>query len=60
MPDRIPDPSPDAKLHERALAKWDNEGGASRRGPQEDSPDEKAGPGRDPRLTRADPFGRGR
>jgi len=58
MPDRIPDPSSDAKSRERALARWDNEGGARRRGPQEDFPDETPGPGRTPRRTKAAPSGR--
>lgn len=51
MPDEIPGASDRAALRERALSRWDNEGGASRQGPQEGSPSEKAGPDRAPQLT---------
>ncbi|WP_426000767.1 hypothetical protein [Caulobacter sp. DWR1-3-2b1] len=51
MPDEIPDASYRARLREKALSRWDNEGGASRQGPQKGSPAAEAGPDREPQLT---------
>jgi len=54
MPDEIPGASDRARLREKALSRWDNEGGASRQGPQEGSPAEEAEPDREPQLTNAE------
>lgn len=54
MPDEIPGVSNRARLREKALARWDNEGGATRQGPQEGSPAEISGPDREPQLTNAE------
>lgn len=51
MPNKIRGASDRARIRERALSRWDNEGGASRQGPQEGSPAEEAGPDREPQLT---------
>ncbi|MBC7668435.1 hypothetical protein [Caulobacter sp. DWR2-3-1b2] len=51
MADEIPGASDRARLREKALSRWDNEGGASRQGPQEGSPAEEAGPDREPQIT---------
>ena len=50
MADEIPGASDRARLREKALSRWDNEGGASRQGPQEGSPAEEAGPDREPQI----------
>lgn len=54
MLDEIPDTSDRARLRQRALSRWDNEGGASRQGPQERSPGEQVGPDHEPQLTNAE------
>jgi hypothetical protein len=40
-----------AKLRQKALARWDNEGGAGRKGPQEGSTVDETRVDREPRLT---------
>jgi hypothetical protein len=54
MPDEISDSSDRAKLREKVLSRWDNEGGASREGPLEGSPTGEARVDRDPQLTNAE------
>ena len=54
MPDKIAGASDRAALREKALSRWDNEGGASRHGPQDGLPAEEAGPDREPQLTNAE------
>jgi hypothetical protein len=54
MPDRASDSSDRAKLREKALSRWDNEGGASREGPQEGSSASEARVEREPQLTNAE------
>lgn len=54
MPDRTSDSSDRAKLREKALSRWDNEGGASREGPQEGSSAGQVRVVREPQLTDAE------
>ena len=54
VPDELPGVSDRARLRERALSRWDNEGGAAGQGPQEGSSVENTGSGREPRLTNAE------
>lgn len=54
MSDNAPDFSNRAKLREKALARWDNEGGASPEGPQEGSSAREAPIDREPQLTNAE------
>lgn len=54
MPDKTPDYSDRAKLREKALARWDNEGGASREGSQEGTSTGEARAGREPQLINAE------
>lgn len=54
MPDKTPDFSDRAKLREKALSRWDNEGGASREGSQEGSSEDEARVEREPELTNAE------
>ena len=50
-PIKAPGASDRARSREKALSRWDNEGGASRQGPQEGSPAEEPASDREPQLT---------
>ncbi len=54
MPDKTTGASDRATLREKALSRWDDEGGASRYGPQEGLAAAGAGPDREPQLTNAE------
>ncbi|HEY5410485.1 MAG TPA: hypothetical protein VIJ94_07145 [Caulobacteraceae bacterium] len=54
MPDRIAGASDCATSREKALSRWDNDGGATRHGPQDGLPAEEAGRDREPQLTNAE------
>ncbi len=54
MPDKIHGFPDQLKLRQRALSRWDNEGGTTRQGPQEGSTLGKAEPTEIPPLTNAE------
>jgi len=54
VPDNTPDFSDRAKLREKALARWDNEGGAGREGSPEGSTSGAAWVDPEPQLTNAE------
>jgi hypothetical protein len=54
MPEKTPEFSDLEKLREKALSRWDNEGGASREGSQDGQPISGAGVEREPQLTNAE------
>lgn len=54
MPDEKSDFSDASQLRQKALSRWDNEGGATRRGPQEGSTTNAARSDGEPQLTNAE------
>ena len=54
MPDEKPDFSDSSQLRQKALSRWDNEGGATRHGPQEGSTTNAARFDGEPQLTNAE------
>ena len=54
MPDKMPSLSDPSQLQQKAMSRWDNEGGASRQDPQEGAISSECGADDEPQLTNSE------
>ena len=54
MPDEKLSLSDPSQLQRKAMSRWDNEGGATRQGPQDGSNSSESGPDAEPQLTNSE------